>query len=605
MFPVIVKSKARGRTYEYVHICESVWKNGRSHRRTIVSLGSKQLLNQHLDRIFELCRGHKPGEVEPIPLASFCIGPFLVLRRLWSQFHMPHLLGPISDRVLALVTNRLTRPASEHGLAAWLTTFFACDSLGRRFAPAYRSEEERKASRCPRVRVQAFQLQRWYRTLDALLPLKDAIEEHLFDHFRTLFQPNCDLVFYDLTSTYFQGAGPPQLARNGHSRDQRPRNRQILVGVTMVDGLPLSHTVFAGNLRDCTTVGEVVADVRKRFGLGRFVLVGDRGMRSAENVQALEQDGMGYLMALQGRRNPRMEAALQRAEQHKDQWEPCTDGNGKPKGDGTRVQEVTKKDEVAGEDSGTRRFLVYSPERQQHERKLRRKQQDKVRARFERLQERVAGGEFERAEERERKQLKQAGKQEKPRSAATRISELAGRILASNHGHRYYDWRLSGEQSLEFWENESCGQEKRREGHWLLETKEQGLTPAEAVHAYKDLWRVERAFRSMKDVLALRPVWHRAEDRVRAHVLVASLALVFDRILQRKLDQAGVELSSQRAWQAVEAVQLVEFELDKERVKSGVCVNGAANSEARQVLRAVGATLQAPKPPSQGERIIH
>ena len=66
-----------------------------------------------------------------------------------------------------------------------------------------------------------------------------------------------------------------------------------------------------------------------------------------------------------------------------------------------------------------------------------------------------------------------------------------------------------------------------------------------------------------------------------------------------------MELSSQRAWQAVEAVQLVEFELDKERVKSGVCVNGDANSEARKVLRAVGARLQAPKPPTQGERIIH
>ena len=125
------------------------------------------------------------------------------------------------------------------------------------------------------------------------------------------------------------------------------------------------------------------------------------------------------------------------------------------------------------------------------------------------------------------------------------------------------------------------------------------------MHAYKDLWRVERAFRSMKDVLDLRPVWHQVEDRVRAHVLVASLALVFDRILQRKLDEAGVDLSSQRAWQALEAVHLVEFELDKERVKSGVCVNGDANSEARKVLRAVGATLQAPKPPSPGERITH
>ena len=85
---------------------------------------------------------------------------------------MPGLLGPLSDRLLVLVANRLTAPASEHGLADWLRTYFACDSQGRQFVPA-----ERKASKTPRVRVQAFQLQRWYRTLDHLLPLKNRIEE--------------------------------------------------------------------------------------------------------------------------------------------------------------------------------------------------------------------------------------------------------------------------------------------------------------------------------------------------------------------------------------------------------------------------------------------
>lgn len=120
-------------------------------------------------------------------------------------------------------------------------------------------------------------------------------------------------------------------------------------------------------------------------------------------------------------------------------------------GRGTRVQGVT------GKGSGTRRFLACSPERKRHERKLRRKQQDKVRARLEGLQKRVASGEFERAGERERQQLRKAGKKRKPRPAATRSSELAGRILA---------------------------------------------------RACKDLWRVERAFRSMKDVLDLRPAWH-------------------------------------------------------------------------------------------------
>ena len=106
------------------------------------------------------------------------------------------LLGPLSDRLLVLVANRLTAPASEHGFADWLRTYFACDSHGRRFVPAYRSDAERQASKTPRVRVQAFQLQCWYRTLDALLPLKNRIEEHLFDRFQHLFAPQCDLVFY-------------------------------------------------------------------------------------------------------------------------------------------------------------------------------------------------------------------------------------------------------------------------------------------------------------------------------------------------------------------------------------------------------------------------
>ena len=172
-----------------------------------------------------------------------------------------------------LVANRLTAPA----LADWLRTYFACDSQGRRFAPAYLSDAQRQAAQNPRVKVQAFQLQKWYRTLDALLPLKASLEEHLLGRFRHLFAPHCDLVFYDLTSTYLEGLGPEELAQHGYSRDQRPRNPQLLVGVAMVDGLPVSHTVFAGNRRDSTTVREVLADLRKRFGLGRFVFVGDRG----------------------------------------------------------------------------------------------------------------------------------------------------------------------------------------------------------------------------------------------------------------------------------------------------------------------------------------
>ena len=125
----------------------------------------------------------------------------------------------------------------------------------------------------------------------------------------------------------------------------------------------------------------------------------------------------------------------------------------------------------------------------------------------------------------------------------------------------------------------------RREGHWLLETEETGLSALEAVRAYQERWRVEAAFRSLKDVLELRPVWHRTPERVQAHVLVAALALAIDRVLQRKLAAAGLDLLSTRAaWDALETVSLVEFELPGGQRKAGVCVNGEHGSEAYQVL---------------------
>ena len=195
-------------------------------------------------------------------------------------------------------------------------------------------------------------------------------------------------------------------------------------------------------------------------------------------------------------------------------------------------------------------------------------------------------------------------------AAAALVGDAAGRILARDNGQRYYDWRLRQDGRFEYFENAACAAEQRREGHWLLETEEQGLSAVEAVRSYQDLWRVvEAAFRSLKDVLELRPVWHRVEERVRAHVLVAALALACDRVLQRKLRQAGLELfSSRAAWRALETVSLVEFELPDGQTKTGVCVNGeegGPNTEAHQVLAALGAKLEAPQPPDGSCKIVY
>jgi transposase len=135
--------------------------------------------------------------------------------------------------------------------------------------PVWRGDAERRASRSPRVRVAAGQLQHWYRTLDQLLARKAKIEQALFVRLRDLFSLEVDMVFYDLTSTYFEGKGPPGTGAHGHSRDGKPRNPQVLVGLVLVDGWPIAHHVFEGNWRDAKTVPEVLRISSIRFGLKR------------------------------------------------------------------------------------------------------------------------------------------------------------------------------------------------------------------------------------------------------------------------------------------------------------------------------------------------
>jgi hypothetical protein len=158
-----------------------------------------------------------------------------------------------------------------------------------------------------------------------LLVQKPRLEVALWQQLRDLFNVEPELVFCDITSTYFEGEGPAELGRFGYSRDGTPRNRQIVVGVVMMEGWPIAHHVFADNRLDQTTVAEVVQDLRQRFGLGRVVFVGDRGMVTLKNVEHLREEGQGYLVGLQRRNRKDVPEYIEQAEA-RGAWEACPVG---------------------------------------------------------------------------------------------------------------------------------------------------------------------------------------------------------------------------------------------------------------------------------------
>ncbi|MEK7777928.1 MAG: hypothetical protein AAB303_04815, partial [Chloroflexota bacterium] len=209
MFLRSVKARGRqGETHEYVRLVESVWENGRSRQRVVASLGRKDLLAPHLDDLVRLLQDRenrwvRAAEVRPQESVSW--GPFLVVSSLWRELGLEEILDglggqSLSDRALVLVAGRLCQPASEHGLAWWLDTDYVCDREGRRWLPRWEEHG--------RVRVNPSWLQRWYRTLDELAKHKEGIEKALYLKLRDLFSLEVDMVFYDLTSSYFEGEGP-------------------------------------------------------------------------------------------------------------------------------------------------------------------------------------------------------------------------------------------------------------------------------------------------------------------------------------------------------------------------------------------------------------
>ena len=593
MFLRIVKAAGgKGVQHEYVRLVESYRQGGKVKQRLIASLGRKELLLEHLDALNRLLRGEKPaptseaGHHEAVALQAWDWGVSLVAGALWRELGLEQILDrrakgrrgssvALADRVLALVANRLEAPGSEHGLAGWLETSFVCDRHGRQWRPEWRDEAERRASATPRVRVGFRQLQRCYRTLDQLLVLKPTIEKELFLRLRDLFSLKVDLVLYDLTSTYFEGHGPARLGAHGYSRDGKPRQRQVLVGLVMVDGWPIAHHVFAGNDRDASTVPSVLADLEQRFGLDRLVFVGDRGMITRDNLALLRAHGQGYILGRNRRRSPEVAGYIASAT---GPWHQCPLAiNGAEKKDPPK----TLVCEVECDAPGTRILVVHSDERLAFEKAEREKAMAKVARQLEALARRVAQGRLK---------------------AAHKVGAAAGRILARNHGQRYWDWSYEDgvfryfEHPLNF-ERELAG-----EGKYVIQCEGVSLSAVDIVRLYKELSEVERGFRNLKDVIDMRPIYHQTDERVQAHIFVAALAFLLHRALEKKLKAAGIELSATEALGALKTIRVVDIDLGNGETKR--CVT-PGSERATRILAALGITdRNPPAPPKQDQTLM-
>lgn len=331
-------------------------------------------------------------------------------------------------------------------------------------------------------------LQHLYRAMDFLLEHEESIQKEVFFATADLFNLEVDLLFFDTTTTYAECEEEDDLRRYGHSKDSRPDRPQIVIGLAVTkEGLPVRCWVLPGNTADMTTVERVKSDLRG-WKLSRCIWVMDRGMSSEANRIVLQKAGGHYIL---GEKLRDSQAA------HKEAL--SFQGRRQKVRENLEVKEI-----VVGDGERRRRFvLVYNPEQAKKDQATREKTLKRIAETI------LALGD--------------------PEVASHKKAVCA--LLSHRSMGRYIRQTKTGKLRI----NQAKVQEEESlDGKYLLSSSDDTLSPEDIALAYKQLMEVERAFRTLKTTLDLRPLYHRKEERIRAHVLLCYLSLLLVRIAERE-----------------------------------------------------------------------
>ncbi len=449
------------------------------------------------------------------------VGAAWLLHGLWTRLEIGTSIKRIADgrrfttaveRVLfALVCNRAIAPMSKLSAAEWVTEDVVIPGLG--------GMDDDQA----------------YRAMDLLVEAdtQGQVQEAVFFAVANLLNLEVDLLFFDTTSTYFEadedqdepsngdgdgdgagagaGAGREGFRRYGKSKDHRDDLPQVVIGLAVTrTGIPVRCWCWPGNTQDQTLLAEVKDDLRA-WKLGRVITVVDRGFSGADNLAYLRRAGGHYVAGMRMRDgNPLVEAALSRQ------------GRYQQVRDNLRVKEVRL-------DATDQRFVVcHNPDQAERDQASREEAITRIEAELARIR-------AQRDRDRTRKLSNKArGKAEAAHlraECALRDHPTLGRWLRQQPNGRLRIDRAKVKA------------EARLDGKYLLATSDPDLSAEDVALGYKNLLEAERGFRDLKSQLLLRPVFHRLEHRIRAHVLLCWLALLLTRVAERSCGQTWRRIS--------------------------------------------------------------
>ncbi|MFQ5641818.1 MAG: IS1634 family transposase [bacterium] len=473
-------------------------------------------------------------------------GASYALMALAKQLGLPQCLSarstPWVKPVLAMIVGRLVFAGSKLSLCNQATNTCLWELTG---------VEEK-----PDVDVQC------YPALDQLLARQRQIQKNLAR--RHLASGH--LILYDITSVYFEGAyNASDLVKFGYNRDRKKGFEQIVVGlICNGEGCPVGVEVYAGNTKDETTVVDKIRQIRDDFGIEKIVFVGDRGMVTESTVEALKDDDELHLIS--ALTHGGMRKLLEKKVIQLDLF------------DEHLTHEVSDPDKP-----GQRYCLCRNPVTAERE--------TQTRKRLLELTE---------------KELKKIANY-KQKASVEKLGARVGKVLAKYKMGKFIPWSIEADATHTVsrdhhlsWhiDDQKVDDEKRFDGCYIISTDvdKAAMDTDTVVHAYKQLTQVERAFRNLKTVqLEIRPVYHKTDERIRAHVFLCMLAYYLQWHFEQRLAPLfeGDGEGPQRRWTLQGVIDCLK-QITRNRVQTqGVefYQNSRPNEEQQTILDLLGVTM--------------
>ena len=484
-----VQKNKNGSVRIYIQIVENRREGGKVRQKVIATLGrlDKLLESGQLERlaksIVEKIEGLKLVNLSEGLFAEEALeyGPVYVLEWLWNKIGLRKILmEEFTKRVgeeraeievgaiFEMVLNRLTEPDSKLGaFTRWRDNYYFGD----------------------KGRTNEMHLKDYYRAMDTLTASLEGIEEGLYCEGRTLFGET-ELVFFDTTSTYFEG----DKAENGEyglTKDHRPDRKQVVISLVVNEKrIPITHKVWEGNQIDSKAFKETIGDMKERFGIRRAILVADRGCVNGKIIEGMESEGLEYVVGMKMNLTD-VKETLARAGRYSHVEENLW------------VKEVKVK--------GKRYVVCYNPIEAEHDREKREEVLSKL--------------------------------------------EKTKNIKVLVHNRAYKKFIKAKEVEIN---EEKVKESEKYDGKWVLLTNTDMKTE-DVAKRYKELWKVERSFRSVKGFLNVRPIHHWKERRIKAHIGLVFLGLYSERVMENLL---GEGWNWRKIKASMNALKMVKMKID-------------------------------------------